>query len=105
MFVIKKLRLNDFKDVVIPSRKDLYAQLGPRYAAYQASSNDARKFSYPVNRADMMTKAEQLKTGYDVQIALNNIRDSKKNEPEKVTIPINNPAVTAHAEVEQKNEI
>ena len=101
MYVIEKLRLNKFENVVIPSRRQLYEKLGPQMVTSPSSSDDAKVFSYPVNKADLMNKSEQLKTGYDVQLALNKIRDAKAAELQTVTTPVENPANTHPEEVKQ----
>ena len=101
MYVIEKLRLNKFENVVIPSRRQLYEKLGPQMVASPSSSDDAKVFSYPVNKADLMNKSEQLKTGYDVQLALNKIRDAKATESQTVTTPVENPTDTHATEVKQ----
>ena len=88
MFVIKDLRINRFKDVAIPRRRELYERLGGSIARYPSSTNDPKKFSFPVNRQDMMNTTEVLQTGYDVQLAMNRIRDSKSAENQVVTLPV-----------------
>lgn len=88
MFVIPELRLNDFRDVVIPKRRDLYERFGASISQYQASTNDPKKFSFPVNAQDSMDKPEQLQTGYDVQLALNRIQSAKTDDNQVVTLPV-----------------
>lgn len=89
MFVIKELCINDFKDVVIPRRRELYERLGGSIARYPSSTNDPTKFSFPVNRQDMMNTTEVLQTGYDVQLAMNRIQSAKASENQTVTLPVN----------------
>lgn len=50
MFTIEKLRLNNFKDVRIPSNKDLYSQFGMRDLAHAGSVGKDGDFTEPVNR-------------------------------------------------------
>lgn len=49
MYVIDDLRLNCFKDVRIPSNKDLYRQFGLRDVSRPGSVGSDGDFSEPVN--------------------------------------------------------
>lgn len=63
MYVIKELRLNRFKDVRIPSAKDLYQKLGLRAVSRPGNVGKDGAFEEPVNTGYMMSKQDSLTFG------------------------------------------
>lgn len=82
MFVIPKLRLNNFKDVRIPSNKDLYIQFGMRDVVRAGSVDKDGNFSEPVNRvastlADLSRGQREFNEMYEAYKS----DEVKRNEP------------------------
>lgn len=63
-FCIEPLRLNDFRELQLPSRKDIYERVGFRALPYDCSTKDPREFSDPVNLPDKVSKLDALEIGY-----------------------------------------
>lgn len=63
-FCIEPLRLNDFRELELPSRRDLYDRVGFRAMPYECSTKDPREFSDPVNMPDRVSKLDALEIGY-----------------------------------------
>ena len=63
-FCIEPLRLNDFRELQLPSRKDIYERVGFRAMPYVCSTKDPREFSDPVNLPDKVSKLDALEIGY-----------------------------------------
>lgn len=85
MFTIEKLRLNNFKDVRIPSNKDLYSQFGMRDLAHAGSVGKDGDFTEPVNRlgntlSDLSRGQREFNEMYEAFKA----DEAKRNEPANV---------------------
>lgn len=85
MFTIEKLRLNNFKDVRIPSNKDLYSQFGMRDLAHAGSVGKDGDFTEPVNRlgntlSDLSRGQREFNEMYEAFKA----DEAKRNEPVNV---------------------
>lgn len=82
MYTIEKLRLNNFKDVRIPSNKDLYVQFGMRDVVRAGSVDKDGNFSEPVNRvgstlSDLSRGQRDFNEMYEAYKA----DEAKRNEP------------------------
>lgn len=85
MYTIEKLRLNNFKDVRIPSNKDLYSQFGMRDVPHAGSVGKDGEFTEPVNSigstlSDLSRGPREFNDMYEAYRA----DEAKRNEPVNV---------------------
>lgn len=71
MYTIEKLRLNSFREVCIPSAKDLYLKFGFRSVVSAGSVGKDGEFSEPVNLDALNSQLGSLASGqreYNLQM-------------------------------------